>query len=94
MGQRLAIAAALAVFLFFDGTTATRSQLSPVDRRAADKAKKDFEGALGQKAREVCSRALGVKVPAKTAQDVGRAYGLEKSIAWMECVVDKMYPAN
>lgn len=72
----------------------TRSDVPPGLQKAMDEARnqaaEDFEGEPGRKAREICSRKLGITKPVKTGSDVLRYYDLEKAKAYIDCVVDNM----
>jgi hypothetical protein len=59
---------------------------------AGGQANADWNGELGRKAREICSRKLGITVPVITTQDVLRYYDLKKAEDWGDCVVNGMYP--
>jgi hypothetical protein len=97
MAKTIAIVVAgIAIFLLVRETTTTRTDYSLGFQAAMDnlrpRAHEDFEGDLGQKAREVCNRSLGITVPVKSGQDVLRQYDPKKAMAFTDCVVDRMYP--
>ena len=56
------------------------------------KVKADWNSDFGKGARSVCNHRLGIDIPAKTALDLVEKYGVDKSVEWMKCVVNTMYP--
>ena len=52
----------------------------------------NFNGELGQRARKVCRGRLDLPETVNNAEDAARRYGANKAIAFMQCVVEEMYP--
>jgi hypothetical protein len=84
----LLIAAGIAIFLVIRWASVPREELTPDYNRMMEfyrRAKKDFEGEAGQKARKICSQRLGTG-SANTAQQVLRLYGKDRADEFANCL--------
>ncbi len=82
----LLIATGIALFLVV--ASAPGEEVDPDYERAMEfykRAKKDFEGEAGQKARRICSQRLGTG-SADTALQVLRSYGKDRADEFANCL--------
>jgi hypothetical protein len=94
------IACAIAIVVLYNWANPTPSpyagfppgfqeEMERIDRQV----KEDTAGDLGQGAIALCRARLGIKEPIQNGMDlIRRGYGVDKSMAFTDCVVNTMYP--
>jgi hypothetical protein len=58
------------------------------DARA--KARAESNGPAAQRAKELCSKQLGIRVTVNNGRDVFDMYGAQKATQWVYCVIGKL----